>query len=69
MTQVGGLLIQDGEAHLEFGFVQTTDGELLWVRMNVNTPAETWTAISHSGDTWTEINAGGIVNTWIEKVV
>ena len=67
--QVGGFLIQNSIIGLEFGFVQTTDGDFLWVRIDADTPSETWTGISHSGDTWTEINASGIVNTWNEKVV
>jgi len=53
---------------MTFLFVMTTDGNLLWVPIDPGgTP--NWSNISHTGDSWTEINAGGTVNQWTEEVV
>ena len=61
-------LVASGVSSMTFLFVMTTDGGLLWVPIDPGgTP--NWSAISHTGDSWTEINAGGTVNQWTEEVV
>jgi hypothetical protein len=61
-------LIASGESSMTFLFVMTVDGGLLWVPIDPGgTP--NWSAITHTGDSWTEINAGGTINQWTEEVV
>lgn len=68
-SALGGLIVP-AESDMVDLFVQSAFGELLWVKINASSGGvEAWTEITHSGDTWTEINAGGIVDQWIEKVV
>ena len=68
-SALGGLIVP-AESDMVHLFVQSTFGELLWVNINAATGGvENWTPITHSGDTWTQINAGGTIEQWIEKVV
>ena len=68
-SALGGLIVP-AESDMVHLFVQSTFGELLWVNINASTGGvENWTPITHSGDTWTQINAGGTIEQWIEKVV
>ena len=53
-------------------FIQTTDGRLywdIWTGSPSTSPQESWVQINPTGGTWTEINAGGIVDIWTQKVV
>ena len=53
-------------------FIQTTDGRLywdIWTGSASTSPQESWVQINPTGGTWTEINAGGIVDIWTQKVV
>ena len=67
--ETAGILIYRNDFNVEYAFIQTADGALLWEKINANTPAETWTQISISGGTWTPVNANGTIETWIQKVV
>jgi hypothetical protein len=52
-----------GTAEIIFSFVQTTPGEILWVRIDPDTgTVETWTQITHTGDSWVQITHSG--DTW-----
>jgi hypothetical protein len=60
--------IFSGASSMTFLFVMTTDGGLLWVPIDPGgTP--NWSAISHTGDSWTEISGSGTTETWTETVV
>ena len=61
-----GNSIFSGESAIIGVFVQTTDGELLWVEIDAGTSAEAWAAITHTGDVWTEINASSTEENWTE---
>ena len=67
--QTAGILIYRNNFNVEFAFVQTINGDLLWVEIDANTPVETWSQINASGGTWTPINASGTIEQWIKKVV
>lgn len=68
-TRVAGLLVYRSSIGMEFAFIQTIDGELLWTEIDASTPVETWSQINASGGTWTPINASGTIEQWIKKVV
>tara|TARA_B100001057_G_C22852261_1_gene951413 strand:- start:1512 stop:2234 length:723 start_codon:yes stop_codon:yes gene_type:complete len=68
-VQTAGILIYRNNFNVEFAFVQTINGDLLWVEIDANTPVETWSQINASGGTWTPINASGTIEQWIKKVV
>lgn len=68
-VQTAGILIYRSIVGIEFAFIQTIDGDLLWVEIDANTPVETWSQINASGGTWTPINASGTIEQWIKKVV
>lgn len=67
--ETAGILIYRNDFNVEYAFIQTADGALLWEKINANTPAETWTQISVSGGTWTPVNSSATIETWIQKVV
>ena len=67
--QTAGILIYRNIFNVEFAFVQTINGDLLWLEIDASTPAETWSQINASGGTWTPINASGTIEQWIKKVV
>ena len=67
--QTAGILIYRNNFNVEFAFVQTINGDLLWVEIDASTPVETWSQINASGGTWTPINASGTIEQWIKKVV
>lgn len=67
--QTAGILIYRNNLNVEFAFVQTINGDLLWLEIDANTPVETWSQINASGGTWTPINASGTIEQWIKKVV
>ena len=68
-VQTAGILIYRSVVGIEFAFIQTINGDLLWVEIDANTPVETWSQINASGGTWTPINASGTIEQWIKKVV
>ncbi len=68
-VQTAGILIYRSIVGIEFAFIQTIDGDLLWVEIDASTPVETWSQINASGGTWTPINASGTIEQWIKKVV
>jgi hypothetical protein len=53
---------------MTFLFVMTTDGNLLWVPIDASTNIETWSIVSHSGDSWSTISPSSS-ETWTEEVV
>jgi len=68
-------ILVSGETEIVSLFVQSTFGELLWVKIDPNsgiieswTPivhtGDTWVAMTHSGDTWVPITHSG--DTWTE---
>ena len=67
--QTAGILIYRNNFNVEFAFIQTINGDLLWLEIDANTPVETWSQINASGGTWTPINASGTIEQWIKKVV
>ena len=67
--QTAGILIYRNNLNVEFAFIQTINGNLLWVEIDASTPVETWSQINASGGTWTPINASGTIEQWIKKVV
>ena len=64
---LGGFL-EFGVAEMSASFIMTADGRILWEQITP-TGTENWTTISHTGDTWTPINASGTIEQWTEKVV
>ena len=68
-TSLGSIVKDPGPVAINAIFVQTTDGRLLWERIDADQPAENWVQIAPTGGTWTEINASGIIDNWTEKVV
>jgi hypothetical protein len=69
LIQTSGILIYRNNFNVDFAFAMSTNGALLWERINANTPSEAWTQVNVSGGSWTPINASGTIETWIEKVV
>lgn len=60
------------ESEVSAVFIQTADGRLYWddwAQSPNNSPPEAWVQIVPTGGTWTEINAGGTVEIWTQKVV
>ncbi len=50
-------------------FIVSAEGRFYWERIDADTPSENWVQVVPSGGTWTEINAGGTIETWTNKVV
>lgn len=63
----GLLLITSAETDLNF--TKTSAGDLLYENVDAGINPETWTEITHTGDTWTDKNTSDTIQTWIEKVV
>ena len=68
-NQVAGILIQDAEIEVDYFFVQTADGALLWERIDAGSSPENWTPVAPSGGTWTEVDANGNIEIWTQMVV
>jgi hypothetical protein len=68
-TQTSGILIYDNDLNVVSVFAMSTEGALLWERINASVPSENWTPITPAGGTWTEINANGNIETWTQMVV
>jgi hypothetical protein len=65
-TQAASIL--SGASSMTFLFVMTTDGGLLWVPIDAGSSSESWSDITHTGDTWSEVSTGGTIETWTEMV-
>ena len=65
-TTVANLILA-GVATIDAVFVMTSNGALLWERVDPGTTSS-WSGITHTGDTWTEISYGGTNDTWTEMV-
>ena len=68
-NQVAGILIYDAEIEVDYFFVQTADGALLWERIDAGASPENWTPVAPSGGTWTEVDANGNIEIWTQMVV
>jgi len=40
----------------------------LWVPIDAGSSSESWSEITHTGDTWSEVSTGGTIETWTEMV-
>lgn len=68
-VQTGGILIYRSTINVDAVVIQTTNGALLWERVDADTPSESWLQVSHSGGTWTEIDASATIEQWTKTVV
>ena len=68
-VQTGGILIYRSTVNVDALVIQTTNGALLWERVDADTPSESWIKVSHSGGTWTEIDASATIEQWTKTVV
>ena len=69
ITETLAGLIRFGSTSVNSLFIKSVQGELLWEPVDSSTTVEIWVPITHSGDTWTQINAGGTIEQWNQKVV
>lgn len=68
-SSLGTKIINMDELQIEAVFVVSAEGRFYWERIDADTPSENWVQVVPSGGTWTEINAGGTIETWTNKVV
>jgi len=68
-TSLGTKVILMDELEINAVFVVSAEGRFYWERIDADTPSENWVQVVPSGGTWTEINAGGTIETWTNKVV
>ena len=68
-TSLGTKVILMDELQINAVFVVSAQGRFYWERIDADTPSENWVQVVPSGGTWTEINAGGTIETWTNKVV
>jgi len=61
-------VVFSGNADIVFIFDQTTLGALLWENLDAGTNQESWSEITHTGDTWSEVSTSGTIETWTEMV-
>ena len=57
------------ELQINAVFIVSAEGRFYWERIDADDPSENWVQVVPSGGTWTEINAGGTIETWTDKVV
>ena len=57
-SSLGGRVLT-GSSDITILVVQSTLGELKFVPVDTSQSTETWSAITHTGDTWTDLNAAG----------
>ena len=69
ITQALGGLLRFASQSMDSVFIITTDGAILWVKVDASGTPENWTQVTHTGDSWTQINAGTSSETWTNKVV
>ena len=68
-TSLATKIILMDELQIDAVFVVSAQGRFYWERIDADTPSENWVQVVPSGGTWTEINAGGTIETWTNKVV
>ena len=68
-SSLGTKVILMDELQINAVFVVSAQGRFYWERIDADTPSENWVQVVPSGGTWTEINAGGTIETWTNKVV
>ena len=68
-TSLGTKVILMNPLQINAVFVMSAEGRFYWERIDADTPSENWVQVVPSGGTWTEINAGGTIETWTNKVV
>ena len=68
-TSLGTKVILMDELQINAVFIVSAEGRFYWERIDADTPSENWVQVVPSGGTWTEINAGGTIETWTNKVV
>ena len=68
-SSLGTKIINMDELQINAVFVMSAEGRFYWERIDADTPSENWVQVVPSGGTWTEINAGGTIETWTNKVV
>ena len=68
-NQIAGRLIYRSTVDVDFVFVKTTDGALLWEKIDAGASPENWTPVTPSGGTWTEVDADGNIEIWTQMVV
>jgi hypothetical protein len=69
VTKSLGGLLRFASTSADSFFIQSTLGEILWEPVDPNTTVEIWVPMTHTGGTWTPINASGTIQQWIQKVV
>ena len=69
LSSLGTKKIDMGPLQINAVFVVSAEGRFYWERIDADTPSENWVQVVPSGGTWTEINAGGTIETWTNKVV
>ena len=62
-SALGGLIIA-GTLDIVFLVVQSALGELKFVPVDAGQDVETWSDITHTGDTWTDVSASGTTESW-----
>jgi|5B_taG_2_1085324.scaffolds.fasta_scaffold12031_3 hypothetical protein len=68
-TSLGAKVILMDELQINAVFIVSAEGRFYWERIDADDPSENWVQVVPSGGTWTEINAGGTIETWTDKVV
>ena len=68
-SSLGSKVILMDELQINAVFVVSAQGRFYWERIDADDPSENWVQVVPSGGTWTEINAGGTIETWTDKVV
>ena len=68
-TSLATKVILMDELQINAVFIVSAEGRFYWERIDADTPSENWVQVVPSGGTWTEINAGGTIETWTNKVV
>lgn len=69
MTETLGGFLREAAQTMDFVFIKTADGDILWVKIDASGTPEAWSAVTHTGDIWSEIDAGATVDTWTDRVV
>ena len=57
-SSLGGRVLT-GSSDITILVVQSTLGELKFVTIDADQATETWSDLTHTGDTWTDLNAAG----------
>ena len=59
-----GRTILSGSSDITILVVQSALGELKFVPVETGQSTETWSAITHTGDTWSDVSASGTGESW-----